>query len=67
MQQEGHTMDIMGTWVYKYVLNSWWFLWTIAVLIIAGNFLAPIMIWLIMAGKRGAGGKKSADEPGQPE
>ncbi|MDF2937426.1 MAG: hypothetical protein K0Q90_2799 [Paenibacillaceae bacterium] len=42
---------MMNSWFYRYILNSSWFLWTVTVLIIALNFLAPVLVWLIMAGK----------------
>ncbi len=42
---------MMDTWFYRYILNSTWFLWTVTVLIIALNFLSPLLVWLVMAGK----------------
>lgn len=43
-------MEFYSTWVYRYILNAEWAIWSFVVLIMALNLLAPIFIWLIMNG-----------------
>lgn len=57
-------MDLHDSWFYIHILNSTWFLWTLVVLVLGGNVLAPILIWLIMSStplikKKHRGGQRS--------
>ncbi|QOR68292.1 hypothetical protein IM538_09410 [Cytobacillus suaedae] len=59
-------MNLYHTWVYEYILNASWFVWSIVIVVLGFNILSPIFIWSIMSGrpilissklKKGNGGK----------
>ncbi|WP_394233911.1 hypothetical protein [Niallia oryzisoli] len=41
-------MDLYHSWIYVYVLNAKWFVWSTVVIVLAFNFLAPMIIWMVM-------------------
>jgi hypothetical protein len=43
-------MEFYSTWLYRYVLNAEWAIWTFVVTIMGLNLLSPIFIWMIMNG-----------------
>jgi hypothetical protein len=43
-------MELYSTWLYRYVLNAEWAIWTFVVTIMGLNLLSPIFIWMIMNG-----------------
>lgn len=52
-------MDWYHTWIYTHVINSNWFLWSVVIIIFAFNFIAPILMWLIMSSNISFKKKKS--------
>jgi hypothetical protein len=49
MEQEAKCLNFYHTWIYEYFLNTGWFIWTIVVLVMGGNILAPIILWFLMS------------------
>jgi hypothetical protein len=45
-------MDLYHSWIYMGLLNTKWFVWIIVSLVFAVNILAPILMWLIMSGRK---------------
>ena len=45
-------MDFYHSWIYINILNAKWFIWTIVVMILAFNILAPIIVWIVINGKK---------------
>lgn len=43
-------MEFYGTWLYRYVLNAEWVIWTFVITIMVLNLLSPIFIWMVMNG-----------------
>jgi len=43
-------MEFYSTWVYRYIFNAEWAIWTFVVIIMVLNLLAPVFIWMIMNG-----------------
>ncbi|HAQ08765.1 MAG TPA: hypothetical protein DCR24_15115 [Bacillus bacterium] len=44
-------MDLYHLWVYINVLNTKWFIWTMVIIVMAFNILAPIIILAVINGK----------------
>lgn len=45
-------MNFYESWVYRHILNTLWFTWTLVVLIFGVNFLMPLILWLLLSGKK---------------
>ncbi|MBD3920919.1 hypothetical protein H8B09_19290 [Paenibacillus sp. PR3] len=41
-------MDLYHSWFYQKLLNTQWFLWTVVYIVLGLNFLAPVIVWLLM-------------------
>jgi len=44
-------MNIYETWVYEYVLNTPWFLWSVFWLIFGVNSVSWIILWFFLSGR----------------
>ncbi|MFZ3591735.1 hypothetical protein ACOI1C_21580 [Bacillus sp. DJP31] len=44
-------MNLYHTWIYEYILNASWFVWTVVIVVLGFNILSPIFIWSIMSGR----------------
>lgn len=45
-------MDFYHSWLYRYVLDTEWFMWTIVWFAVGVNLLAPVITWLFLVGRR---------------
>lgn len=45
-------MDFYHSWIYINILNAKWFIWTIVVIVLGFNILAPILVWIVINGKK---------------
>ncbi|MFA9559619.1 hypothetical protein ACERII_20110 [Evansella sp. AB-rgal1] len=45
-------MTIYDLWIYKYILNTEWFVWTILIFIFAFNIITPILFWFSITEKK---------------
>lgn len=45
-------MDFYHTWIYINIFNAKWFIWTIVVIVLAFNILAPVLVWVVINGKK---------------
>ena len=43
-------MNLYHTWIYEYILNAKWFMWTIVYIVFGLNIVAPAIIWGLMNG-----------------
>jgi hypothetical protein len=50
-RKEELKMNFYHTWLYEYILNAKWFIWTIVVFVFAFNLIAPILVWFVMNSK----------------
>lgn len=41
-------MDLYHSWIYQYVLNTKFFVWTIIISVFVFNLLGPILVWFVM-------------------
>lgn len=48
-------MDIYEFWLYKEVLNTHWFVWALVLAVFGGNLLMPLILWMLLGGKRMSG------------
>lgn len=44
-------MDLYHSWVYVNILNAKWLIWSIVIIVLAFNILAPIITWTVINGK----------------
>jgi len=42
---------LYDSWIYQYVLNTKWFMWTIVVTVLGSNILLPVWVWLLTSGR----------------
>lgn len=45
-------MNLYHLWIYEHILNTRWFVSSIVYFLFVINMLGPILIWLIMSGKK---------------
>jgi len=51
-------MDFYHSWLYIYIFNTKYFVWTIVIVIGLLNLLSPILLWFVFNGKQIWKGKK---------
>ncbi|WP_176560082.1 hypothetical protein [Brevibacillus dissolubilis] len=51
-------MDFYHSFIYTYIFNSTWFIYTVIAVVCLINILSPILLWIIFSGK--GGNKKKA-------
>jgi len=44
-------MDIYETWLYEYVINTRWFLWTVFATLFGLNVFSWVLLWFLLSGK----------------
>ncbi|WP_186445792.1 hypothetical protein [Paenibacillus cremeus] len=45
-------MDFYHSWVYMYVINTEWFMWTVVYTVLAVNILSPLIAWYVIRGRK---------------
>ncbi|CAM3784943.1 hypothetical protein COLU111180_08210 [Cohnella lubricantis] len=45
-------MIFYHSWLYRSILNTEWFMWTMVYLVLGGNLLAPIVAWFYAVMRR---------------
>jgi hypothetical protein len=45
-------MSFYESWIYREIINSTWFTWTMVAVVFGANMLMPIIMWLLLGGKK---------------
>jgi len=54
----GGSMDFYHSWIYRYVLDTEWLMWTVVWIVIAVNLLAPVIAWFFLVFNRSRKNKR---------
>lgn len=44
-------MDYYHWWIYVYIFNTKWFVWSVVLIVFAFNLLGFVLLWLVMNSK----------------